>query len=165
MSKIHEYDLVALTDTQAATHKTSLETIQLQRGQIGTVVMLLAPEACLVDFADGQGNTYATETIPTAQLLLKSVGPEQFVASVAELHDCQVTAPTKEAAIAQLQKMLQAHLAGTEILSFPIVQREVVAERENPWTEFIGMYEGDADFAEIMAELRSERGLEPHSSI
>jgi hypothetical protein len=66
-------------------------------------------------------------------ILLKSVGPEQFVASVAELHDCQVTAPTKE--------------------------------RENPWTEFIGMYEGDADFAEIMAELRAERGLEPHSSI
>jgi Domain of unknown function (DUF4926) len=70
MSNIDEYDLVALTDEQAATHKTSLTTIQLQRGQIGTVVMLLAPEACLVDFADGQGNTYAMETIPTAQLLL-----------------------------------------------------------------------------------------------
>jgi hypothetical protein len=27
------------------------------------------------------------------------------------------------------------------------------------------MYEGDADFAEIMAEIRAERGLEPHSSI
>jgi hypothetical protein len=76
----------------------------------------------------------------------------------------QVTAPTKEAAIAQLQKMVQAHLAGTEILSFPIAQGEVAAEQENPWTEFIGMYEGDADFAEIMAEMRAERGLEPHSS-
>jgi hypothetical protein len=70
MSNIHEYDLVALTDEQAATHKTSLQTIQLQRGQIGTVVMLLAPEVCLVDFADAQGNTYAMESIPTAQLLL-----------------------------------------------------------------------------------------------
>jgi hypothetical protein len=29
MSNIDEYDLVALTDAQAATHKTSLETIQL----------------------------------------------------------------------------------------------------------------------------------------
>jgi predicted RNase H-like HicB family nuclease len=98
-------------------------------------------------------------------ILLKSVGPEQFVASVAELNDCQVTASTKEAAIEQIQKMVKAHLVGTEVLSFPIVQSEVVAERENPWTEFIGMYEGDADFAEIMAELRAERGLEPHSSI
>jgi hypothetical protein len=70
MSNINEYDLVALTDEQSATHKTSLKTIQLQRGQIGTVVMRLAPEVWLVDFADGQGNTYAMETIPTAQLLL-----------------------------------------------------------------------------------------------
>jgi hypothetical protein len=97
-------------------------------------------------------------------ILLKSVGPEQFVASVAELHDCQVTAPTKKAAIAQLQKMVRAHLAGTEVLSCSIAQGEVAAEQENPWTEFIGMYEGDADFAEIMAEMRAERGLEPHSS-
>jgi hypothetical protein len=70
MSNINEYDLVALTDEQSATHKTSLKTIQLQRGQIGTVVMRLAPEVWLVDFADGLGNTYAMETIPTAQLLL-----------------------------------------------------------------------------------------------
>jgi predicted RNase H-like HicB family nuclease len=98
-------------------------------------------------------------------ILLKSVGPEQFVASVAELSDCQVTASTKEAAIEQIQQIVQAHLVGTEVLSFPVAQGEVVAARENPWTEFIGMYEGDADFAEIMAELRAERGLEPHSSV
>jgi predicted RNase H-like HicB family nuclease len=98
-------------------------------------------------------------------ILLKSVGPEQFVASVAELHDCQVTASTKEAAIEQLQKMVQVQLAETEVLSFPIVPKEAVTGRENPWTEFIGMYEGDPDFAEIMAEMRAERGLEPHPSI
>ncbi|NJM45031.1 MAG: DUF4926 domain-containing protein [Alkalinema sp. RU_4_3] len=70
MSNINEYDLVALTGEKAATHKTSLKTIQLQRGQIGTVIMLLAPEVCLVDFADAQGNTYAMESIPMTQLLL-----------------------------------------------------------------------------------------------
>jgi hypothetical protein len=75
MSNINEYDLVALTDEQSATHKTSLKTIQLQRGQIGTAVMRLAPEVWLVDFADGQGNTYAMETIPTAQLLLLHQDP------------------------------------------------------------------------------------------
>ncbi len=98
-------------------------------------------------------------------ILLKSVGPEQFVASVAELSHCQVTASTREAAIAQLHQILQEHLAGTEVLSFPVAQKEVLTERENPWTEFIGMYEGDPDFAEIMAEFRAERGLEPHPSI
>ena len=98
-------------------------------------------------------------------LLLKSVGPEQFVASVAELRDCQVTASTKEAAIEQLQKMVQVQLAETEVLSFPIVASAGVTEPENPWIEFIGMYEGDPDFAEMMAEMRAERGLEPHPSI
>jgi hypothetical protein len=97
-------------------------------------------------------------------ILLKSIGPEQFVASVAELQDCQVTAPTKEAAIEQLQKMVQVQLAETEVLNFPIVSA-TATERENPWTEFIGMYEGDPDFAEMMAEMRAERGLAPHSSI
>jgi predicted RNase H-like HicB family nuclease len=98
-------------------------------------------------------------------ILLKSVGPGQFVASVAELSDCQVTASTKEAAIEQLQKRVQVQLAETEVLSFPIVPGEARAERENPWTEFIGMYAGDPDFAEMMAQMRAERGLEPHPSV
>jgi hypothetical protein len=69
-ANIQEYDLVALTDEYIATHKTTHENIQLQPGQVGTVLMLLAPEVCLVDFADSQGNTYAMETIPMQKLLL-----------------------------------------------------------------------------------------------
>lgn len=94
-------------------------------------------------------------------ILLKSVGPEQFVASVAELSDCEVTAPTKESAIEELQQVLQERLAGTEVLSVPINQARTTATQANPWTEFIGMYEGDADFEAISASLRAERGLEP----
>ncbi|MBE9029498.1 hypothetical protein IQ266_06940 [filamentous cyanobacterium LEGE 11480] len=94
-------------------------------------------------------------------ILLKSVGPGQFEASVAELSDCQVTAATKEAAIEKLQAMIQASLSGTEILRVPITRAETVTEQENPWTEFIGMYEGDEDFEEISASLRVERGLKP----
>lgn len=105
--------------------------------------------------------THRDTTDLNFHLLLKSVGPEQFVASVAELHDCQVTASTKEDAIEQLQKMVQTQLAETEVLSFSIAPNKP----ENPWIEFIGMYEGDPDFAEIMAEMRAERGLEPHPSI
>ena len=91
-------------------------------------------------------------------ILLKSVNPEQFVASVAELKDIQVTATTKELAIEQIQQVVTAHLEGMEVLNFPVV-REVVTKRENPWTEFIGMYEGDEDFAQISADLRAEREL------
>ena len=90
--------------------------------------------------------------------LLKSVNPGQFVASVAELSDIQVTATTKELAIEQIQQIVLAHLDGMEVLNFPVA-RERVAKRENPWTEFIGIYEGDEDFAQIAAYLLAEREL------
>ncbi|WP_339385968.1 hypothetical protein [Calothrix rhizosoleniae] len=36
---------------------------------------------------------------------------------------------------------------------------------DNPWTEFIGMFEGDDEFAELTAELRAERELELTESV
>jgi hypothetical protein len=47
-----------------------LKPSNFNAAKLGQVVMLLAPEVCLVDFADGQGNTYAMAPIPTVQLLL-----------------------------------------------------------------------------------------------
>jgi hypothetical protein len=35
-----------------------------------------------------------------------------------------------------------------------------VEQKKNPWLKYMGMYEGDADFAAIAAELRAVRGLE-----
>jgi hypothetical protein len=67
---IQEYDLVALTQDCMVTHKETHQPILLRRGQIGTVLTLLNPEACLIDFADTEGKTYAMETIPTSRLLL-----------------------------------------------------------------------------------------------
>jgi predicted RNase H-like HicB family nuclease len=93
-------------------------------------------------------------------ILLKMLGKEKFVASVAELSDIQVTATTREEAIEQLQKIVRAYLDGMEVLTFPVVSGEVLKERENPWTEFIGMYEGDEDFAQIADQLRVEREIE-----
>jgi excisionase family DNA binding protein len=45
----------------------------------------------------------------------------------------------------------------------PVLPLEVSlkgVEAENPWTEFIGMFEGDTEFAEMAAQLRAERELE-----
>jgi hypothetical protein len=72
-------------------------------------------------------------------ILLKAVGKDRFIASVAELSDIKVTATTKEDAIEQLQKVVRAYLEGMDVLTFPVVSAEVATERENPWTEFIGM--------------------------
>jgi len=34
----------------------------------------------------------------------------------------------------------------------------------NPWTEFIGMFEGDKEFTDLSAELRTERKLDINSA-
>jgi hypothetical protein len=91
--------------------------------------------------------------------LLTQTDEGQVVASVAELADCQVTAASRDEAIAQLQELLRDRMAEVEVVPFELVIAGSIG-RENPWEEFIGLYEGDADFAEIATELRAERGLD-----
>ena len=74
--QIQEYDLVALTEDVSAIHKDTKQPILLRRGQIGTVLMTFEEQACLVDFADAQGVTYAMETVPASQLLVLLQEPE-----------------------------------------------------------------------------------------
>jgi hypothetical protein len=83
-------------------------------------------------------------------------------ASVLELPDCQVEATTDEQAIAQLQQFIIQRLAKARIvpLEISLVSSSLPLRRENPWTEFIGVFEGDAEFAAIAAELRAERELD-----
>ena len=92
-------------------------------------------------------------------MLLKQNEAGQTIASVVEMPECQVIAATQAEAIKQLQAMVHDCLAGLDVIPFE-VPMNIRLERENPWLEFIGMYEGDADFAEIAAELRRERGLD-----
>ncbi len=42
---------------------------QLRRGQVGTVVELLAPNVFLVEFSDNNGRTYAMLELRTEQLM------------------------------------------------------------------------------------------------
>jgi hypothetical protein len=60
-SKINELDVVALT--------VDLPEQQLLRGQVGTIVMDLGPDAAEVEFVDPTGKTYALLTLPKSQLL------------------------------------------------------------------------------------------------
>jgi len=76
MAVIQEYDIVALTKDTPAVHKTCHQPILLRHGQVGTVLMTFDDQACLIDFADPQGMTYAMETIPVSRLLLLLQEPE-----------------------------------------------------------------------------------------
>ena len=73
---LQEYDLVALMDQITSIHKAIQKPIVLKRGQVGTVLMLFNNEACLVDFVDDRGQTYAMETVPIDKLLRLVHEPE-----------------------------------------------------------------------------------------
>ena len=52
----------------------------LARGQVGTVVELLSPEAVEVEFSDNQGRTYATAALKLEDLVRLRHAPLEQVA-------------------------------------------------------------------------------------
>ncbi len=85
-------------------------------------------------------------------VLVEQIESGHFIASVPELADCVAEAETRSAAIATVQEKLKARLLNIEVLTLEVPN--------NPWTDFIGMFEGDDEFAELAAELRKERELD-----
>jgi Domain of unknown function (DUF4926) len=49
----------------------------LRRGQVGTVVEVLAPEQYDVEFCDDEGRTYALATLSADRLLVLRYSPQQ----------------------------------------------------------------------------------------
>lgn len=66
-SEIHVLDVVALTE--------DISDRGLRRGQVGTVVELLAPGAFEVEFVDNDGRTYASLALKASQLLVLHYQP------------------------------------------------------------------------------------------
>jgi predicted RNase H-like HicB family nuclease len=90
-------------------------------------------------------------------VLVERVESGYFRASVPELIDCTAQAKTREEAIASVQDKIKARLPNIEILTLEVAN--------NPWTEFIGMFEGDDEFADLAEELRAERELGTNKAI
>lgn len=88
-------------------------------------------------------------------ILLEPTETGQIAASIAELVNCRVEANTRQEALVSIQKLVQERLSQVEVLPLDIALEE--PSPENPWTEFIGMFEEDEDFAEISAQMRTER--------
>jgi hypothetical protein len=55
-------DVVALTE--------DLSEHDLRRGQVGTIVEVLGPDAFMVEFVDNNGRTYATLSLRASQLMV-----------------------------------------------------------------------------------------------
>lgn len=67
MENIRLLDVVALTE--------DLPEHGLVRGQVGTVVEELAPDAFEVEFSDDEGGTYASTGIPREKLIVLHYQP------------------------------------------------------------------------------------------
>lgn len=61
-AEIKLLDVVALTE--------DLPEHGLRRGQVGTTVELLGPDAFMVEFVDNSGRTYATLSLRASQLMV-----------------------------------------------------------------------------------------------
>ncbi|MCU0567206.1 MAG: hypothetical protein MUF49_11485 [Oculatellaceae cyanobacterium Prado106] len=90
-------------------------------------------------------------------ILLEQTETGRAIAAIAEISDCRVEADSCEAALAALQQLLKDCLAQMEIIPLTLSLEPPV--RENSWVKFIGMFEGDAEFAEMAESLRQERGI------
>lgn len=69
MEQIRLLDVVALTE--------DLPEHKLLRGQVGTVVEELPPDAFEVEFCDEQGRTYASVAIAQERLMVLKYQPRQ----------------------------------------------------------------------------------------
>jgi hypothetical protein len=106
-------------------------------------------------------------------VLVEQASEGHFIASVPELPDCVAEAETRSDAfpfgvavrvasltregIAAVQEQVRVRLANIEVLTLEVAN--------NPWTDFIGMFEGDDEFATLAQELRTERELDKNSTV
>jgi predicted RNase H-like HicB family nuclease len=86
------------------------------------------------------------------------------IASFLEIPSYRVEAATREQAIEALKRMMEQHLAQSEIIPLDIPLSRPNSS-ENPWTKFSGIFKDDPDFAEIVEEIRAERLSDDESEI
>ncbi len=79
-NEIQMHDLVALTEDVATTHFTTHRPLQLRRGQVGTVVMMLDEGHFQVEFSDREGRAYAILPLGGSQLMILREQPEAMPA-------------------------------------------------------------------------------------
>jgi hypothetical protein len=91
----------------------------------------------------------------TYKILLENTQEGSASATVLELPDLQITAPTSQEAIAKIQDKLTRRLAKAEIVSIQVPAP--TPQPRNPWIEFAGIFKDDPDFAAIAQEIRAER--------
>jgi hypothetical protein len=85
-------------------------------------------------------------------VLIEPLDGSGYRARSAEPFGISAEGPTREAALASLQKELEARLrSGAEIVTLQ------VGIEANPWVEFAGMFKDDPDFKEVVEIIAENR--------
>lgn len=92
-------------------------------------------------------------------IVLATLADGQVSAWIAEWPDCRVEAPSREAAIAELQSLLDEQLKTIEVIPIPVlpVVTTPVVTMANPWEPLYGLLEEDPDFAAWSDEFWAEK--------
>jgi hypothetical protein len=108
-------------------------------------------------------------------LMLEPQASGRFVASAVEFPAFRIEAATEAEAIAELQRSLSEHVAHRKVMPWVIAVPPLTLGRSETidgvigkkpaWTEFVGIFENDADFAAIVDEMRAERESDDESEI
>ncbi len=94
-------------------------------------------------------------------LLVETLASGQFSASVLELPTCRVEANSQASAITQLQKNFLDRLQNIEAIDW-----DVPTQLTNPtWMKYAGVFQDDADFQEIMEEIRAARDSDDETEV
>lgn len=90
-------------------------------------------------------------------LLVKELESGQFEASVLELPAYRVEAKSRELAIDSLKATLLEQVQDAEALAWRLPVNQ--SEKEPSWLKFAGMFKDNADFTEIVEEIRATRNV------
>lgn len=94
-------------------------------------------------------------------LLIETLMSGQIVATIAEFPMFRVEAETQESAVQQLQMIFLERAKHIETIDWEVPLDLV----EPAWMKYAGVFKDDADFLEIMEEMRAERTSDDDSEV
>jgi hypothetical protein len=94
----------------------------------------------------------------TWHLMVESLADGQVAAWVAELPDCRVVAGSRDAAIAQLEPLVDERMAAIDAVEFHLPIQAM--PQPHPLDDVPSIDKDDPAFIEFMAKLRADRELD-----
>jgi hypothetical protein len=89
-------------------------------------------------------------------LFLEEAEDGSAIATVLELPDCRIEAPTNKQAVALLRSMVTDRLGHGQVVPLEIPVSGV-EQAEDPWMKYAGVFKDDPYFAKIVETMQAER--------